>query len=142
MKDPDLNICFFQYKNKIPTNQQLTLFNALKESDITLDDLIFFNHLSPGICLIFSLFLGYFGADRFYIGDIYVGIGKLTLAILSTIVCFTPLFFLSFIYDLYSFIDIFVCYNTCKQKNLDNLLYIIRTKRNKETEITPLSPIN
>lgn len=48
--------------------------------DRTLDTLIMIDYKDPTIALIISLVAGYFGIDRFYLGDIGMGVFKLLTA--------------------------------------------------------------
>lgn len=52
--------------------------------------------------LVLSIFLGYLGIDRFYVGDIGLGVLKLLTAGLM---------------GLWGFIDIFLCYKKAKKNN-------------------------
>lgn len=59
----------------------------------------------PILTLVLSISLGVFGVDRFYLGDIFLGILKLVLV-----------FFLVGI--IWSFVDIYLCYQKSKDINL------------------------
>lgn len=61
----------------------------------------------PTIALVLSIFLGYLGIDRFYIGDIGLGIGKL----LTGGGC-----------GVWSLVDWFLIVGATKQKNYDALV--------------------
>ena len=61
------------------------------------------------ICLAF--FLGGFGVDRFYIGDIGLGVVKLLLGCAPFGIC--------------PFVDIFVSYRKARKKNFENLSLIL-----------------
>lgn len=61
----------------------------------------------PTIALILSILCGFFGVDRFYLGDIGLGVGKL-------LTC-------GGIY-IWWIIDIFLIMNATRQKNLDELM--------------------
>lgn len=61
------------------------------------------------ICLAF--FLGGFGVDRFYIGDIGLGVAKLLLGWLT--------------FGIWPFVDIFVSYRKARKKNFENISLIL-----------------
>lgn len=61
------------------------------------------------ICLAF--FLGGFGVDRFYIGDIGLGVAKLLLGWAT--------------FGIWPFVDIFVSYRKARKKNFENLSLIL-----------------
>ena len=61
------------------------------------------------ICLAF--FLGGFGVDRFYIGDIGLGVAKLLLGWLT--------------FGIWPFVDIFVSYRKARKKNFEKISLIL-----------------
>ncbi len=65
---------------------------------------------NPTLAFILSLFLGEFGVDRFYIGDIGLGVGKL----LTGGGC-----------GIWWLVDLFFIMSATKQKNYTNLYQII-----------------
>lgn len=61
--------------------------------------------------LILSIFLGGLGVDRFYVGDIGIGIAKLLLGWLT--------------FGIWYIVDIFLCYKKAKQVNMKKLTMAI-----------------
>ena len=72
--------------------------------------------LEPVLVLILSIFLGGFGVDRFYIGDIGLGFGKL-------LTC-GGLYF-------WWLIDLFLIMDATKEKNLQQLTMALSTTTNR-----------
>lgn len=62
---------------------------------------------SPTTALIFSILLGYFGADRFYIGQVGLGVAKLFLSWLT--------------FGIWVLVDWFLIMNATKRANLEKL---------------------
>lgn len=62
---------------------------------------------SPTTALIFSIFLGYLGVDRFYIGHIGLGVAKLLLSWMT--------------FGIWPLIDWFLIMGATRQTNLENL---------------------
>ena len=65
----------------------------------------------PLLSILLSIFIGTLGVDRFYIGDVGLGIGKL----LTGGGC-----------GIWWLIDIFLIVDATKQKNLEQLSYYLR----------------
>ncbi len=65
----------------------------------------------PIIVLVISLFVGYLGIDRFYLGDTGMGIGKL----LTGGGC-----------GIWALIDLFLIMGAAKQKNMELLFNTVR----------------
>ena len=100
---------FLQYKDKVPSDQVTTLKAALENApDEKFDEIACVPIKSSTTTLLFSIFLGNLGVDRFYIGDIGLGIGKLICGLLTL--------------ELWPFIDIFFSYRAAKKKNLTYIL--------------------
>ena len=101
----DKDTLFLSIKDKIPSDS----LEACKESidNANADELskvALLNIKNPVIALLLSLFLGVFGVDRFYKGDVKLGILK------------PVLFFGSYILTL--IVDIFLVYFGIKKDNL------------------------
>ena len=83
--------------------------NALKNaSDSKYANLLVLSLKSPMTTLLLSILLGGLGMDRFYIGDIGLGLGKLLLGWLTL--------------GIWPLIDIFCSYKKAKETNFQQLL--------------------
>ncbi len=70
---------------------------------------------NPMTVLLFSIFLGGFGVDRFYIGDTGMGVAKLLVGGLTL--------------GIWPLVDIFMCYKKAKEQNFDLLMSALRVAR-------------
>lgn len=67
---------------------------------------------NPTVTLLLAVFAGALGADRFYIGDILLGVLKLLLSLI-------------FVGLIWAIIDIYICYKKTKEMNFQNVsMYI------------------
>lgn len=73
------------------------------------------NFKSSTTTLILSIFLGDLGIDRFYVGDIGLGVLKLLTVGL---------------FGVWGFIDIFLCYKKAKKKNYETILECLNSFNN------------
>lgn len=80
-------------------------------SDETMAQLVFSQLKNPTLALILSIALGYWGIDRFYIGDLPIGAGKLLTCGGAWI---------------WYIIDIFMIMDATKKKNLEMIMTQIR----------------
>ena len=80
----------------------------MKASPEQVDNLTAVKLFNPVVTLILSIFLGGLGVDRFYIGDIGLGVAKLLVGWLTL--------------GIWPLVDIFCSYRKAKEKNLVNLL--------------------
>lgn len=86
------------------------LLNANAESEMAILSL---SYISPVLNIVLSVFFGEIGIDRFIIGDIGLGIGKL----LTTCCCGLGL--------VWWFVDLFLIMDATRKKNLDKLMAFI-----------------
>lgn len=78
MKEEKVNLFLMTNGTKLPEDKLPYIRERLLEVDDTnwnLLSMLQFN--DPSVALLLSIFLGYLGVDRFYIGDIGLGVGKL-----------------------------------------------------------------
>ena len=116
MEQNKVNTLMMQYKDLIPAEQTYMLKEALEKADDGVyDRLMAVGTKSPIMTLLFSIFLGGFGVDRFYLGDIGLGVAKVVVLFVT--------FGLAFPWPL---VDIFFCYKKAKQINFNNLMKVIK----------------
>lgn len=98
--------------DKLPEEKKLFFKDKLLAADERKEDELMYASLhDPTHILLFSIFLGGFGVDRFLIGDTGLGIAKL---LLGWATC-----------GLWPLIDIFVSYKKAKQKNFETLMLLL-----------------
>jgi len=97
--------------SKLPPGCIQMLREKLQNCDYTTATVALAQLKDPTISLILSICLGGFGVDRFYIGDIGLGVGKL-------ITC-------GGLY-IWWLIDIFLIMDATRQKNFQNLMMLLR----------------
>ena len=96
----------------IPEEKMMDFKKALENApDDRVDEVLCADLHNPTHILLFSVFLGGFGVDRFMIGDMGLGVGKL---LLGWATC-----------GVWSFVDMFVSYKNAKEKNFPKLMAIL-----------------
>ncbi len=106
-----------QFTKDIPDGSSLALQQALKNvPDEAYPSIIAIQTKSPVTVILLSIFLGGLGVDRFYIGDVKLGIVKLLLGWAT--------------YGLLPLIDIFFCYKKAKKNNYQELMQTIAAYSN------------
>ncbi|MBQ7797680.1 MAG: hypothetical protein IJ371_00985 [Clostridia bacterium] len=135
MDKSKVNMYLYQYKDKIPSDKVFSLKTALAkasdECEMPLAMLKLKNHI---LILMMSIFFGRLGVDRFLLGNLYRGMGKLMSFVFPILLMFLPLrmdaiilVYLSLLANLiWSFIDIFLCYKQAKEENLKALLRVLK----------------
>lgn len=139
-------------KDKIPASEALYLRNQLSSmADEGYGTVACVETKNPTATVLLSIFLGHLGVDRFYIGDIGLGLLKVFLGPIMLIVCAIMASFVSnmnvasldglvqwfsiiaiiqavsvIVLALWWFIDCFCSYKKAKKKNLENLLDTIQ----------------
>ncbi len=109
MDQNKVNQLLFTLSSKLPPETIPMVRERLLNSEI--DEMVFFSLTStlkdPTISLVLSIVLGYFGVDRFYIGDVGLGVGKL----ITCGGCYV-----------WWLIDIFLIMNRTRQRNFETLM--------------------
>lgn len=99
-------------KDRIPAEKYVMLKNRLREADEGKADEVLSAKLhGTASIVLLSIFLGGIGVDRFVIGDVGLGVGKLLVGWLT--------------FGIWPLIDIFLCYKKAKEKNFTKLLQIL-----------------
>ncbi len=109
MEKEKANYMLMQYKDCIPSEKVAYLKSALeKADDNAYESLTLCKTYNTTTTILLSVFLGGLGVDRFYIGDVGVGVCKILFGWLT--------------FGLWPLIDIFCCYKKAKEKNFNNLI--------------------
>lgn len=112
MKEENVRQILSAVNGKLPEEKVMILKNKLLTvPDEKIDELICADLYKPTHILLFSIFLGGLGVDRFMIGDMGLGIGKL---LLGWATC-----------GLWPLIDIFISYKKAKEKNFNKLMMLL-----------------
>lgn len=112
MKEENVRQILSAVNGKLPEEKVMILKNKLLTvPDEKIDELICADLYNPTHILLFSIFLGGLGVDRFMIGDMGLGIGKL---LLGWATC-----------GLWPLIDIFISYKKAKEKNFNKLMMLL-----------------
>ena len=129
------------FKKEIPKECMSTLIKKLQTApDSCLDELMMLKLKKRWLVILFSIFLGGFSVDRFYVGDVRKGISKIGLRVIAVMVNFIGSFLsagmgadgaglmlifsiisaiLNIASSIWCFADIFVCYKRVKETNYD-----------------------
>lgn len=98
--------------DKMPEEKMLLLKNELLSApDARMNEILGAGYYNPTHILLFSIFLGIFGIDRFKIGDVGMGIAKLLFGWAT--------------FGIWTFIDIFFSYQKAKEKNFNKVLLML-----------------
>ncbi|MCZ6133113.1 TM2 domain-containing protein [Campylobacter ureolyticus] len=134
----------YDIQNYVPQNTVYMLNEEIK----SLDDkqkaqILMYKFKNPTICLILSIFLGIFGVDRFYLEDFLIGGIKAGLMCMLTFfgaiseeigendVLDIIIGFIFIAMIVFWFIDIFLCFIRCKDKNYQKIMEILNYLKRK-----------
>lgn len=108
-----VNHMLMMLSSKIPAGSIPSVRTRLENTDISESEILALQSQmkDPLLSILLSIFIGTLGVDRFYIGDVGLGIGKL----LTGGGC-----------GIWWLIDIFLIVDATKQKNLELLSYYLR----------------
>ena len=113
MESEKVNHMLMMLSSKIPAGSIPSVRTRLENTDISESEILALQSQmkDPLLSILLSIFIGSLGIDRFYIGDVGLGIGKL----LTGGGC-----------GIWWLIDIFLIVDATKQKNLEQLSYYLR----------------
>ena len=113
MESDKVNHILMMLSSKIPAGSIPSVRTRLENTDISESEILALQSQmkDPLLSILLSIFIGTLGVDRFYIGDVGLGIGKL----LTGGGC-----------GIWWLIDIFLIVDATKQKNLEMLSYYLR----------------
>jgi putative TM2 domain family protein len=113
MESDEVNHILMMLSSKIPMESISSVRTRLENSELSEAEMmtLLTQMKDPLLSILLSVFVGTFGVDRFYIGDVGLGIGKL----LTGGGC-----------GIWWLIDIFLIMDATKQKNLELLSYYLR----------------
>ncbi|WP_424049492.1 TM2 domain-containing protein [Prevotella melaninogenica] len=113
MESDKVNHILMMLSSKIPAGSIPSVRTRLENTDISESEILALQSQmkDPLLSILLSIFIGTLGVDRFYIGDVGLGIGKL----LTGGGC-----------GIWWLIDIFLIVDATKQKNLEQLSYYLR----------------
>lgn len=113
MDSEKVNHILMMLSSKIPAGSIPSVRTRLENTDISESEILALQSQmkDPLLSILLSIFIGSLGVDRFYIGDVGLGIGKL----LTAGGC-----------GIWWLIDIFLIVDATKQKNLELLSYYLR----------------
>ena len=113
MESEKVNHMLMMLSSKIPAGSIPSVRTRLENTDISESEILALQSQmkDPLLSILLSIFIGSLGVDRFYIGDVGLGIGKL----LTGGGC-----------GIWWLIDIFLIVDATKQKNLELLTYYLR----------------
>ena len=113
MESDKVNHILMMLSSKIPAGSIPSVRTRLENTEISDSEVMTLQSQmkDPLLSILLSIFIGTLGVDRFYIGDVGLGIGKL----LTGGGC-----------GIWWLIDIFLIVDATKQKNLELLSYYLR----------------
>lgn len=116
MEKNKVHAIMMQYRDLIDPENLPTLKNALERVDDSVyEELLLISTKSPITTLLLSVFCGGLGVDRFYLGDVGLGVTKLLLITLLAIPTFGLI-------SIWSLLDIYFCYRKAKEINFKNIM--------------------
>ncbi|RDU66652.1 NINE protein [Helicobacter equorum] len=123
----DTSVILMTLQDKIPsTSLPLVKEKLEKASEDQISSLAVLPLKSHIIGLVLGWSLGICGADRFYKGDIALGIAKLALFLVGCITIAIGIGgLLIFAALIWSFVDLFLVWKGIKQDNLDKILSVL-----------------
>lgn len=141
MTTNNINTIINHYSKRIPKDSSASISSSLTNvSDDNVDGLLKVETKNPLVVFVFSFFLGFFGADRFYLGDKPIGFVKLGFAVFLSLLSlgvnlidYPTMEIVAIIGAIFNIFfaawwiaDIFMTYSSVKVWNLSRILYAVQ----------------
>ena len=120
----DANMALLTLQGKVPSESLPLLQDKLKSAnDSQLEKISLISLKSPLLGLVLGFFLGAFGVDRFYKGDVILGIAKIATLIVGFLTTFIIIGnFILFALWIWCIVDFFLVWKGIKRDNLNRIL--------------------
>ena len=136
MTDDKVQDVLLNFGSMIADSKKLQLKNALKNADDSrYDEVIYAKVKNPTTVTLLSIFVGALGVDRFYLGDIALGIVKLLFVLFAPIVVLfltgSPTLYMIFLLvwgfaiNIWWLVDIFLCRSKAKEYNFRSIMLLL-----------------
>ena len=132
-----VQVALEKYGKRIPTDSVASFKKHLQDADDScMDEFMFLKTKSPVTALLFSIFLGGVGVDRFYLGDKGIGFAKIFLPLGASLISFIPVIgwliggIASLAISIWKFVDIFLVFRDAKRYNYHSLSSYLSAHRN------------
>lgn len=128
MENSNVVVLVSVWRDKIPSESVMMVQQSLeKVPDENSGSLGMIALKNPIIGLILGIFFGYLGVDRFYKGDIFLGLAKLFTCIVGFVTIFILIgYFILFVLVIWEFIDYFLVWMGIKKDNLNKIMQAIQ----------------
>lgn len=127
-----------KYGKHIPNDCRLSFCDLLEQADDACLDALMMTPVKKKLDIIlFSIFLGRIGVDRFYVGDVGLGILKILFNLLTKILWIFPILgnISNVAFLIWHIVDIFITYKIAERINYDRLAYtLIRYSKNTDED--------
>lgn len=116
MEQKQVDQLIMMNSSKLAPEYVESIRDRLRDMDYAQAAVLFGNLKDPTLAIILSVVVGSLGVDRFYIGDIGIGVAKLLVGIIvGTISCGT-------LFWVWWLVDIFLIMGATRKKNCETLL--------------------
>ena len=140
MEEKRVTEVYCSFVNNIPEEKKLRFKSALEDAaDDRYDELLNVKMKNSSTVAVMSVLVGVFGVDRFYLGDIVIGIIKLLFTVLSPVLIVVLcnlmkkmslymyfILFYSFAISIIWIVEIILCLKKAKEKNFRNLMTVLQ----------------
>lgn len=126
MSDNRVFVAMERLQKQVPAEDRQNLYNALKRAPNEHMDAIMYMPLKrKGLVLFLSIFLGGLGIDRFYLGDVGLGVTKILLSLSALIPEITIAILFLIVRAIWCFVDIFLTYSSAKKMNYERARVVL-----------------